>query len=144
VYGVSSYREDHGLIYGKRGTRGYSLQGLGCLDDFTVKMQASEEFAATTVGVAQPITVTGHVWPAPSILGTGAPMLLQRDLGGGNWQTIATAPPRFNGRYTISWAAPAAGAYSLRVRVPGTGTGAPCSGLQSIGSNLVGVPVTVR
>ncbi len=97
VCGVSSSREDHGLIYGKRGTRGNSMQGLGCLDDFTVKMQASEEFAATTVGVAQPITVTGH-----------------------------------------------AGAYSLRIRVPGTGTGAPCSGLQSVGSNLVGVPVAVR
>ncbi len=144
AYGVSAYREERDLIYGKRGTRGYSMQGLACLDDFTLKLQASEEFAATTAGVGRPITVTGHVWPAPSIFGSGASVLLQRNVGGDTWQTIATAPPRDNGRYSISWTAPTAGAYSLRVRVPGTGTGTPCSGLQSIGSNLVAVPVTVR
>lgn len=144
AYTVSSYREERDLIYGKRGTRGYSMQGLGCLDDFTLKLQASEEFAATTIGSRESLTVTGHVWPAPSIFGGGASVLLQEDVGGGNWQTFAVTSVRSNGRYTIVAGPPPPGTYSLRIRVPGVGTGAPCSGLQSVGTNLVAVPVTVR
>lgn len=143
TYSVRDDREERDLIYGKRGARGYSMQGFACLDDLTVKLQASEEFpAAFTAG--QTAAVTGHVWPAPSILGGVSSVQLQRDLGGGNWQTLATVKPRGNGRYTLPWIPSAAGSYSLRIRVPGSGTGAPCSGLQSVGSNLAAVSVTVH
>jgi hypothetical protein len=136
------FPEQRLLVYARRGTRGFSQQGLGC-PDFTVKMQASETFADTTVGVAEPITVTGNVWPAPSILGTGAPVWLQQNVGG-TWRTVASVPPRQNGRYTLQWAAPSPGAYSLRVRVPGTGSAASCTGLQSVGTALAAKTVTVR
>ncbi|MFG1609152.1 hypothetical protein [Actinoplanes sp. NPDC049265] len=137
------FPEERLLVYARRGTRGYSQQGLGC-PDFTAKIQASETFAGTTVGVAEPITVTGNVWPAPSILGAASAVWLQRDVGGGTWQTVASVPPRQNGRYTLQWAAPNAGRYSLRVRVPGSGSAASCTGLQSVGTALAATTVTVR
>ncbi len=131
--------------YGKRGSRGYTQQGYGC-PEFTLKLQASESFSATTLGAGQPLTVTGNVWPAPAVLSPSADatLWLQQDLGGGNWQTVAVARQRNNGRYTLTWTPPAAGAYSLRVRAPGEGSAATCAWEQTVGTALVAVPVTVR
>lgn len=135
--------DERTLVYGRRGTRGYSEQGAGCID-FTLKMQASATYSAATLGAGQPVTVTGNIWPAPSILESQTVVNLQRDLGGGNWQNVATANPRINGRYTIGWTPPAAGTYSLRARIPGRGDAAPCGGQQAIGTNLAATSLTVR
>ncbi|MFG1609151.1 hypothetical protein [Actinoplanes sp. NPDC049265] len=130
------------LVYARRGGRGYSQQGVGCYD-VTVKMQASSSYPSGPIGAGQPLTVTGHVWPAPQIWGTGAPVWLQRDTGGGVWATVAAVEPRTNGRYTVTWTPPARGTYSLRVRVPGGGSAEPCR-VQTVGTALAAGRVIVR
>jgi hypothetical protein len=144
---TESHLEARTYAYGKRGSRGYTQQGYGC-PDFTMKLQASEAFSATTLGAGRQLTVTGNVWPAPAVLhdiNPGGPLWLQQDLGGGNWQTVAAARQRVNGRYTLTWTPPEAALYSLRVRAPGSGSGATCSGQDTVvGTALIAVPVTVR
>lgn len=140
TWGVQDMQEARHFAYGGRGNRGWSLQGIGCVD-LTVKVQASATYSDTSLTGDQPLVVTGNVWPAPA-LGPGGegPILLQRDLGAAGWQTLATATARQNGRYTITWIPVQPGAYSLRVRIPGNG-GAPCT-TGTVGTTLA--TTTVR
>ena len=82
------------------------------------------------------------MWPAPSIVNVGATAVLQRDLGAAGWQTVATARPRDNGRYTITWLPLTPGNYQMRVRVPGNGS--PLCAVGSVGSTLATTAVSVR
>lgn len=125
TYGVHDRLEGLNYVYGGRGGRGWSLQGIGC-DDITVKLQASSTYSDTTLTGDQPLEVTGNVWPAPAIFPTGAQVLLQHNLGAAGWQTLTTANVRHSGRYTLTWLPVQPGTYELRVRVPGNG-GAPCT-----------------
>lgn len=130
------------LTYGRRGSRGWSMQGVGCVDS-TVKLQASATYSAATLSLGQSLTVTGNAWPAPAILQVGGPIILQRDMGAAGWQTVASVHPRSNGRYTLTWQPSATGSYLLRVRWPGTGGPQPCVD-QTVGTTLSTTPLTVR
>jgi hypothetical protein len=141
TYRVTEMQEGRQLIYARRGSRGYSQQGAGCYD-ITVKMQASAAYPAGVRGAGEPLTVTGHIWPAPRIWGTGSPVWLQRETSGG-WATVAAVQPRDNGRYTVTWTPPGPGSYSLRVRVPGGGSAEPCRA-QTVGTTLATQSVTVH
>ncbi len=127
--------------WGGRGSRGFSLQGVGC-NDLTVKMQASSKYPAGPVARGKPVIVTGNVWPAPAILRTGGLVQLQQQTVAG-WSTVATVTPRDNGRYTLTWLSPPTGTYTLRVRRPGAGTAAVCQPY-SIGTNLATATVSVQ
>lgn len=113
------------LVFGRRGSA-YSLQGYGCVG-YTVKMQASATYSTGSVA--------GNIWPAPSILDTQSSVILQQDVGG-VWQALGSAQARANGRYTIAWTPPAAGTYTLRVRVPGIDDGGWCRGRSTAGTTL--------
>lgn len=127
-------------LFGARGSRGWSLQGIGCLQP-SIRLQASSAYADTTLVDDQALTVTGNVWPAPAITYTGAVVLLQRNLGPAGWQTVATARPRDNGRYTINWLPLQPGTHEMRVRVPGNGT--PQCSPALLGTSLAGRAVSV-
>jgi hypothetical protein len=127
--------------WGGRGSRGFSLQGIGC-DDLTVKLQASSKYPAGSVTGGNPVIVTGNVWPAPAILRTGGLVQLQQQTAAG-WLTVAVVTPRDNGRYTLTWKSPPTGTSTVRVRRPGAGTPAACQPY-SIGTTLAASTVTVR
>lgn len=128
--------------YGGRGSRGWSLQGATCAD-LTVQLQASATYPAAPITAGRPLTVTGNVWPAPSILpAEGGPLLLQRETAAG-WTTVTTAAPRATGRYTLTWQPPAPGTYTMRVRLPGGGSPLECRE-QSTGTTLAATTVRVR
>jgi hypothetical protein len=129
------------MTYGGRRSRGWSLQGAGCLD-LLVKLQATAIYPAAPGTAGEPFTVTGNVFPAPVIRRAAGQILLQQ-LGPLDWLTVAVADPRDNGRYTLTWSPPAPGAYTLRVRWPGAGSPEPCRP-QSEGTTLAGRPVTIR
>jgi hypothetical protein len=137
TYSVNEREPILNYAYGGRGSRGWSLQGLGCVD-LTVKLQASSTYSDTSLIDDQPLVVTGRVWPA----GFGAPINLQRNLGAAGWQTLTTARARESGRYTLTWYPLAPGTYQLRVRLPGNG-GAPCT-TGTVGTTLTSTTATVR
>jgi hypothetical protein len=141
TYDVQSRIEGLYYAYGGRGSRGWSMQGIGC-DAMTVKMQASATYADTTLTDGQPLVVTGHVWPAPAIFLIDTPVNLQRNLGAAGWQTLTTSNARYSGRYTLTWYPPRPGNYQLRVSVPGSG-GAPCT-TATVGTTLATTAATVR
>jgi hypothetical protein len=141
MYGVQDGLESRNYAYGGRGGRGWSLQGLGCVD-ITVKLQASSTYSDTSLVDDQPLVVTGNLWPAPSVFGLDAPINLQRNLGAAGWQTLTTVNARSNGRYTLNWLPLEPGTYELRVRLPGNG-GAPCTS-GTVGTTLASTTVTVR
>jgi hypothetical protein len=141
MYGVQDGLEARNYAYGGRGGRGWSLQGLGCVD-ITVKLQASSTYSDTSLVDDQALVVTGNLWPAPSVFGLDAPINLQRNLGAAGWQTLTTATARFNGRYTLTWYPLAPGTYELRVRLPGNGS-VPCA-TGTVGTTLASTTATVR
>lgn len=130
------------LAYGKRGTRGWSLEDRTCLEP-TVKIQANSRYTVLGgdgSGDRSSVVVEGNVWPAPVIHSAGyGPVHLQRRAADGSWQVVATANARANGRYTVTWADAPAGRHELRIRRPGITD--VCGG--SAGTNLASVPVTV-
>jgi hypothetical protein len=137
---LGDYRgEQRALTYGSRASRGWSMQGVGCVDP-TVKLQASATYSAAALRLGQQLVVDGHVWPAPSIFPVATPIALQRDMGAAGWRTVASANARSNGRYTIAWQPPTTGGYSLRVRWPGGG--GTCMA-QTIGTTLATTRLTV-
>jgi hypothetical protein len=133
--------EQRALTYGSRGSRGWSMQGVGCVD-LTVKLQASATYSAAALRLGQQLVVTGNVWPAPSIFPVGTPIALQRDMGAAGWHNVASANPRSNGRYTLAWQPPTTGSYSLRVRWPGGGSTDQCKE-QTVGTTLAATRLTV-
>jgi hypothetical protein len=141
TYGVQDRLEGRNYAYGGRGGRGWSLQGLGCVD-LTVKLQASSIYSDTSLIDDQALVVTGNVWPAPSVGPVGAAVNLQRNLGAAGWQTLTTANARSNGRYTLTWYPLEPGTFEVRVRLPGNG-GAPCTS-GTVGTTLAATTVTVR
>lgn len=128
-------------VYGGRGSRGWSLQGIGCTH-ITVQLQASARYADTTPSGGEPVVVTGNVWPAPAVLRTGAVVHLQRHLGPFGWRTVTTATVRDSGRYTLTWQPPQRGGHQLRVRLPGNGS--PQCRTGTVGTTLAATTVTVR
>jgi hypothetical protein len=133
----------HVVAYGRRGSRGHSLEDAGCLG-VTVKLQARAQFSTTSLRPGGTLTVTGNGWPAPAIhpMGYGS-VHLQRAVDG-RWATIASSRVRDNGRYTLTWPAER-GTWSLRVRRPGQvfwGVDRACAA--SIGTSLAPVEVVVR
>lgn len=121
-------------VYGGRGSRGFSLEGMSCLAPW-VKWQANERF--TTSG--RTVTASGNAWPAPSIYPAANPAVHLQAFQGGAWQTVASGTVRANGRYDVVWTAPTAGARQLRVYKPGGVAGCRISA----GSVLPAVGVTV-
>jgi hypothetical protein len=138
TYGIDDLMEHRLYAYGGRGSRGYSLQGIGCAP-VTIRLQASATYSDTTLTGDQSLVVTGNVWPAPSIAGLGAQVLLQQ-AGAAGWQTVATAQPRANGRYTITWLPVRPGTYQVRIRVPGNGS--PLCAPGSTGTTLATTTVS--
>jgi hypothetical protein len=100
--------------YGKRGTRGYSLESLGCVSPW-VKWQANERVATS----GRTVTITGNVWPAPRIYGAANPFIRFQVLTNGRWTTVTSVFVRQTGRYTLTWTAPSAGTFKVRAYKPG-------------------------
>jgi hypothetical protein len=125
------------VAYGRRGTRGYSLDGRACLWP-VVKMQANSRYASLQLDPGETLVVTGNVWPAPTIYPAAGRAQLQ-ELIGQQWRILDTSSVRWNGRYTLGWTPTGTGTHVLRVRVPGSTSN--CGG--SVGTNLIGVRVRV-
>lgn len=140
TYGLDDQPESRYYPYGSRGSRGWSLQGAGCVN-LSVKLQGSATYADTTLVDDQPLTVTGNVWPAPSIGPGGGPINLERYAGAAGWQTVATERARSNGRYTINWYPLQPGDHQIRVRMPGNGN--PRCETGTVGTTLASTALSV-
>lgn len=141
TYGVDDLQEGRLYPYGARGSRGWSLQGIGCVAP-VVQRQGSASYSDLSLVDDQPLVVTGNVWPAPSVASGSGIVRLERNLGAAGWQTLTAEYPRSTGRYTLTWYPTQPGAYEVRVRMPG-GSGSPCAA-GSRGTTLSATPVTVR
>jgi hypothetical protein len=126
------------VAYGRRGTRGFSLEGRTCLEP-VIKLQANSRYSSVRLQPGEMLVVTGNVWPAPHIRPAAGRAHLQERVGD-QWRILDTSSVRWNGRYTLDWTPTGTGTHVLRVRVPGL-TAQSCGG--AVGTNLIGVPVRV-
>ena len=86
------------------------------------------------------MTAAGNAWPAPSVYPAVNSTVHLQVLTDGRWTTVTSARVRDNGRYTLTWTSPRAGAQHVRVYKPGGAL--PCR--VSVGSVLSAVGVTLR
>lgn len=122
-------------VYAGRGTRGLSWEA-GTVLWPQVKWQANQRFSVS----GRTVTASGNAWPAPAVYPAANPGIHLQQLVGRTWRTVATAQVRPNGRYTITWSAPAAGPQVVRVYKPGGATDRQTS----VGTVLGFVTVTTR
>lgn len=123
----SAQRVDHGepwslVALAKRSRTAWSAEAVRQMCP-TIKYQASAAPDATSVRRGDAITVTGKVWPAPTVYNnreTRPHLYLQHERAPGVWTRVATAFVRPSGRYTVSWEPQTSGAHRLRVWVPGS------------------------
>lgn len=123
--------------YGGRGSRGASWEAATALWP-QVKWQANQRFAVA----GRTVAASGNAWPAPAVYDVPSRTIHLQQLVGRTWRTVATGAVRDNGRYTLTWTAPTAGAQVLRVYKPGGG--AEPGSQTSVGTALGSVTVTTR
>ncbi len=101
-------------VYADRGAAGYSWETATTLWPY-VKWGLGQQLGAS----GRTVTATGKAWPAPVIHPAANRTIHLQRLVGWTWRTVASSRVRDSGRYTITWSAPSAGAWAVRVYKPG-------------------------